>query len=187
MDCSIMKKSDCLRLVQPGRRYVIEVNGQKAVDAARDFIGARCYRQLQIGGAFAAQVEVVIDEPGDYNGYANKWVAFSFIPAAMVPAVFAWLENNGFSGCLASLANEDADGPREFEQLFTVGDFTPDAAADYDEELTNIYGEHAYIYYLDNDSCVGYSFPNADGVTVFRACTDSERAWRVLRRMGFID
>ena len=186
MDC-IMKKSDCLRLVQPGRRYVIEVNGQKAVDAARAFIGSRCYRQLQIGGAFAAQIEVVIDEPGTYNGHSNKWISVSFIPAAMVPAVMAWLENNGFSGCLASLANEDADGPREFEQLFTVGDFTPDAASDYDEQLTNIDGEHAYIYYLDDDSCLDYSFPDADGVTVYCSCDNADRAWRVLRRMGFID
>ena len=183
---TITKKADCLRLVNPGRRYLIEVNSQKAVDAARAFIGPRCYRQLEIGGVFAAQIEIVIDEAGEYNGYSNKWVAVSFIPAALVPAVFTWLENNGFSGCLATFETEAEDGPREFERIFSVGDFTPDAAADYDEEMTNIDGEKANIYYLDSDSCVGFSFPDADGVTVYVNCNDAEKAFRKLSRMGFI-
>lgn len=184
---TITKKADCLRLVKPGKHYCISVNGQKAVDAARAFIGPRCYRQIEIGGTFAAQAEIVIDSDGEYHGYTNKWVDFSFVPAAMVPAVFSWLENNGFSGCLATFNPEYQNGESDgSERLTVIGDFTPDAAADYDEEMTNIDGEKANIYYLDDDSCVGFSFPDAGGVTVYVNCNDAEKAFRKLSRMGFI-
>ena len=59
--------------------------------------------------------------------------------------------------------------------------------ADYAEILEDIDGELSYIFFNDDGDCLGYSFPDCDGGRVFRACTDSEKAWRVLRRMGFID
>ena len=59
--------------------------------------------------------------------------------------------------------------------------------AAYDEMMVNIFDEAAYIYYADDDSCIGYSFPDADGVTVYRSCDDADVAWKKLRRMGFID
>jgi hypothetical protein len=67
-----------------------------------------------------------------------------------------------------------------------IGKMKVDGAA-YDEMMINLYDEHAFIYFDKNDNCVGYSFPDADGVTVYRSCDDADVAWKKLRRMGFID
>lgn len=56
------------------KQFNIAINGQKAVDAARAFIGTACYRGIYNHGKRIAQVEIVIDEPGTYKGNSNKWV-----------------------------------------------------------------------------------------------------------------
>ena len=58
--------------------------------------------------------------------------------------------------------------------------------AAYDEMMVNLYDEHAHIWYTESGDCIGYSFPDADGVTVYRDCADAEKAFRKLSRMGFI-
>ena len=187
---TMVKKSDCLALVKPEKRYTISVNGQQAVDAARAFVGSKCYKQILIGGKFAAQCEIVIDYPGEYNGLPNKWVAFSFIPADMVQAVFAWIESNGFSGCLATFENEECDGPKEFELVTTIEAAWPDESTT--ETLTNIHGDMAVIYYWDDsfeyDACRGYEiFLDGDrekgqGLVT---CDNADTAYAILSRKGF--
>lgn len=86
--------------------YYIAVNGQKAVDLARKIIGNKCYLALMPNGKWLTQIEVVIDEPGNYNGKPNKWVDFSFINPEDIETVIKWLKENGFSGCFAYMANE---------------------------------------------------------------------------------
>lgn len=187
---TMVKKSDCLSRVVSGKRYTIMVNSQAAVDAARAFIGSRCYRQLEIGGRFATQIEIVIDDPGYYGGYPDKWVAFSFIPSDMVQAVFAWIENNGFSGCVATFENEEADGPKEFELVTMIQDNSPVYQEDCCEVLENIMGDVAIIYYWDDtfecDACRGWQiFEGGDIAQGFHPCGSADTAYQILSRKGF--
>lgn len=59
--------------------YTIMINGQKAVDVGYRFCGNSCYRKIRTHNKVLAQLEVVIDEPGDYNGNPLKWVSVSYI------------------------------------------------------------------------------------------------------------
>lgn len=94
-------------IIHEGKEYRIAVNGQKAVDIANKINAGKCYSRIKINDSFAAQMEVTIDEDGEYNGRKNKWVDFSFIPANMVESVIIWLEENGFSGCFALFTDEE--------------------------------------------------------------------------------
>ena len=80
--------------------YTININGQKAVDAGYDFCGSHCYAQLMNGGKSIAQMEVVIDEDGYYNGFPNKWVSVSYIyDGKDVETALDILKGCGFEGC----------------------------------------------------------------------------------------
>lgn len=50
------------------------INGEKAVEIAYKFQGNACYRGIYNHGKRLAQLEVTVDEPGEYNGYPLKWV-----------------------------------------------------------------------------------------------------------------
>ena len=77
--------------------FVIALNGQKAVDAAKKILQNRCYCSICNG---LAQIEIVIDEPGTYNGRVNKWVDCSYIlNLENVQSVLEWLADSGFGGC----------------------------------------------------------------------------------------
>lgn len=80
--------------------YTIMINGQKAVDAGYKFCNGYCYRRIQTHGKFLGQLEVVIDEPGQYNGLQNKWVSVAFIENGKdVEKTLKALSKIGFSGC----------------------------------------------------------------------------------------
>jgi len=95
------------RMIKPGKEYTISVNGHAAITKAREYIGNHCYTQIKINNTFAAQIEIVIDEQGTYNGMPNKWVDFSFIPSKLVLSVLQWLSDNGFGGFTAIIFEDE--------------------------------------------------------------------------------
>ena len=77
--------------------YVITINGQKAVKSGYTFCNGKCYATVLCG---LAQLEVVIDEPGLYNGIPQKWVSCAYIKQGSdIPVVLDYLKNVGFDGC----------------------------------------------------------------------------------------
>lgn len=96
------------RILIPGKKYCISVNGQKAVNIAKELQQGKCYKVIESNGEFAAQMEIVLDDDTIYNGYVSKWVSFSFIPCDMVSPVISWLQENGFSLCNAVISEEDS-------------------------------------------------------------------------------
>lgn len=56
------------------------------------------------------------------------------------------------------------------------------------DELENIYGDHALIFYYDDsyENCYGWLIFDEDGTPhKFHACTNSDEAFRKLSRLGF--
>lgn len=82
---------------------VICINGQQAVDAGYEFQGNYCYRGIYDHGKKIAQLEVVIDEHGEYNGRPNKWVDVTCTVGVSVKKVLKQLKRLGFDGCDAYL------------------------------------------------------------------------------------
>ena len=81
------------------KELVIAINGQKAVDAGNAFCGKFCYRGIYDHGKRIAQLEVVIDDDGTYNGMPNKWVDVTVLDAADMWKVVKQLHRLGFAGC----------------------------------------------------------------------------------------
>lgn len=84
--------------------YVIAINGQKAVDAARELTRGYCYTSLYNHGIKLAQVEVTIDDDGFYNGNPNQWVDVSFIAHKNIELTILELSRKGFKGCPAIIS-----------------------------------------------------------------------------------
>ena len=86
---------------------VFGINGESAVKLAKRFQGGYCYRGIYNHGKRIAQLEVVLDEPGEYNGYPNKWVEISVIGRAENETL-SQLKKIGFSDewILISTAHE---------------------------------------------------------------------------------
>ena len=62
------------------------------------------------------------------------------------------------------------------------------AASCYFEELVNILGDSARIYYADEDLtiCIGWQiFPEDEEPHAFHSCNDENKAFRKLERCGF--
>lgn len=77
--------------------FTISINGQKAVDLGYKFQNGSCYATLP---SKLGQLEVVIDEPGEYNSFSNKWVDVSYIKTgAAVAQALDELSSLGFKGC----------------------------------------------------------------------------------------
>lgn len=85
---------------------VISINGQKAVDAGYKFQRNACYRGIYNHGKRIAQLEVVIDEPGEYNGLASKWVAVT-TDFKSAETTINQLRKIGFAGCPALIEYEN--------------------------------------------------------------------------------
>lgn len=81
------------------KQFNIAINGQKAVDVARAFVGSGCYRGIYNHGKKIAQVEVVIDDTGTYNGNPNKWVDVTVLEQKQIETVVKQLFRLGFAGC----------------------------------------------------------------------------------------
>lgn len=81
------------------KQFNIAINGQKAVDAAHAFVKNACYRGIYDHGEKIAQVEIVIDEPGTYNGNSNKWVDVTILKQKHIESVIKQLSRIGFKGC----------------------------------------------------------------------------------------
>lgn len=89
------------------KTYCISINGQKAVDRAREICKGFCYRKFcELG-----YIEIVVDEPGTYKGRPNKWVDISYIENLQnVDQLVIALPNIGFFGCYAVIAEETLVG-----------------------------------------------------------------------------
>ena len=80
-----------------GKYFVISINGQKAVSAGYAFCAGKCYARFCDN---LAQLEVVVDDDGTYNGNPNKWVDVSYIKRGSdVLRVLDALRSAGFAGC----------------------------------------------------------------------------------------
>ena len=88
--------------------FTISINGQKAVNAGYAFCAGYCYKQL-VGGI--AQLEVVVDDDGMYNGNPNKWVDVSYIKTGSnVETVLNMLKEIGFDGCPCIISKDFVTG-----------------------------------------------------------------------------
>lgn len=92
------------------KQFNIAINGQKAVDAARAFIGNGCYRGIYNHGKKIAQVEVVIDDDGSFNGNPNKWVDVTVLEQKHIETVVKQLFRLGFNNCPCIIQIENASG-----------------------------------------------------------------------------
>ena len=102
--------------------YCISINGQRAVDLGYKFQNGSCYRGIYNHGKRLGQLEVVIDEPGEYNGYSEKWVDVSYIEHKNIDAVLKQLKRLGFSGCFAVLSESHENNGYCTEK--TIKEFT---------------------------------------------------------------
>lgn len=84
------------------KELVITINGQKAVDAGNAFCGKFCYRGIYDHGKRVAQLEVVRDDDGTYNGKPNKLVDVTVLDAADMWKVVKQLHRLGFAGCFCA-------------------------------------------------------------------------------------
>lgn len=84
--------------------YEIMINGQQAVDAGYAFCKNSCTRGVYKAGKRIAQMEVVLDDDGSYNGLLNKWVYVGYIKNTKdVAKTLSCLARMGFEGCLATV------------------------------------------------------------------------------------
>ena len=92
------------------KQFNIAINGQKAVDAARSFIGNACCKGIYNHGKRIAQVEVVIDDDGSYNGNLNKWVDVTVFEQKNIETVVKQLARIGFKNCPCIIQVENVTG-----------------------------------------------------------------------------
>lgn len=92
------------------KQFNIAINGQKAVNAARSFIGSACFRGIYNHGKRIAQVEVVIDDAGYYNGIPNKWVDVVIFEQKQIETVINQLSRIGFKNCPCIIQVENVSG-----------------------------------------------------------------------------
>lgn len=92
------------------KQMCVMINGARAVELAHRFIGDFCYRGVYEHEKRLAQMEVVIDEEGDYKGKPNKWVSVIIINLNDVERTINQLCRLGFEGCLAYIAEETITG-----------------------------------------------------------------------------
>lgn len=86
--------------------YTVSINGQRAVNRAYEINNGHCYTGIYINSERVAQMEVVLDEDGTYNGWAVKWVDVSYVKPSDVENVIAELSRMGFGGCKAVLMED---------------------------------------------------------------------------------
>ena len=92
------------------KTYCLSFNGQNAVDIGYKFQNGSCYRPIYDHGKVIAQLEVVIDENGMYNGLPCKWVDVSYIDKKNINAVINQLGKIGFKNKIAWLEEEEIEG-----------------------------------------------------------------------------
>ena len=91
-------------------QFNIAINGQKAVDATRSFIGNACCKGIYNHGKRIAQVEVVIDDDGYFNGSPNKWVDVTVLEQKHIETVLKQLARIGFNNCPCIIQIENVSG-----------------------------------------------------------------------------
>ena len=90
------------------RYFTLNIYGQKAVDAGYAVNKGRCYSQILDG---IGQLEVTVDEPGEYKGCLNKWVNVSYIKRGEdIPVVLDELARLGFKGCWCYITEDIENG-----------------------------------------------------------------------------
>ena len=96
---------------------VLSIYGQEAVDIGYKFQGSYCFRGIYNHGKRIAQLEVVIDEPGYYNGLQKKWVDVTVLENNL-ETTLKQLRRLGFSGSWVLCYTEDADGNKLSDTVF---------------------------------------------------------------------
>lgn len=96
---------------------VLSIYGQHAVDIAYNFQGNYCYRGIFNHGKKIAQLEVVLDEPGKYNGFDQKWVDVTIL-GNNLEATLKQLRRLGFSGSWVLCYTEDTYGNKLSDEVF---------------------------------------------------------------------
>ena len=92
------------------KQFNIAINGQKAVNAARYFVGNACCKGIYNHGKRIAQVEVAIDDDGSYNGSPNKWVDVTVLEQKHIETVLKQLARLGFNNCPCIIQIENVSG-----------------------------------------------------------------------------
>ena len=95
---------------------VLSIYGREAVKRGYEFQNGYCYRGIYDHGKRIAQLEVVVDEPGQYNGYELAWVDVMVEPKN-IQKTLKQLSRIGFAGCYASITDwlEQFEDYDEFE------------------------------------------------------------------------
>ena len=96
---------------------VLSIYGQEAVNIGYKFQGNYCFHGIYNHGKRIAQLEVVIDEPGYYNGLQNKWVDVTIL-GNNLEATLKQLRRLGFSGSWTLCYTEDANGNKLSDTVF---------------------------------------------------------------------
>ena len=92
------------------KQFNIAINGQKAVNVARSFIGNACCKGIYNHGKRIAQVEVVVDDDGHFNGSPNKWVDVTVLEQKHIETVVKQLARLGFNNCPCIIQIENVSG-----------------------------------------------------------------------------
>lgn len=94
--------------------YVIDIQGQQAVDAGYAFQGNYCYRQIKDwNGRFMGQLEVVLDDKDElFNGIPSQWVSVAFIQRDDIEKILSYLAKIGFKGCPCEIRQENLNDYR---------------------------------------------------------------------------
>ena len=98
-------------------QIVLSIYGQNAVNMGYKFQNGYCYRGIFNHGKKIAQLEVVLDEPGTYNGFSIKWVDATILNNQL-EATLVQLKKIGFSGCWAEVVIETENGNRISDGAF---------------------------------------------------------------------
>lgn len=95
---------------------VLSVYGREAVKRGYEFQGNSCYRGIYDHGKRIAQLEVVVDEDGQYNGFDLAWVDV-MTKKENVQKTLKQLARLGFKDCYANILDwiEPAEDLDEYE------------------------------------------------------------------------
>lgn len=96
---------------------IISLYGQQAVTTAYRLQKNKCYTSIMKNNTKIAQLEVVIDEPGLYNGLSQKWVDITICNSDFY-TVANVLSNIGFKNCWAMVYLESECGERITDEMF---------------------------------------------------------------------
>ena len=96
---------------------VLSIYGQETGNIGYNFQGNYCFRGIYNHGKRIAQLEVVVDEPGYYNGLQKKWVDVTIL-GNNLEETLKQLRRLGFSGSWTLCYTKDANGKQLSDTVF---------------------------------------------------------------------